>query len=377
MASLRERKRKDGTIYWAVLYRHHNKQTSTSFDDFTKAERFCELATKFGVDNALATIADNVSVVSEITVEQWCLHHVDLLTGVDRNTANKYRAYIRNDIAPVLGTLPLVALTPELVKAWVNEMQEPDEDGKRPASKTVRNKLMFLAGALNTAVPKKIPENPASNIELRPDDDPQEMYFLTKTQFAHLLQEVTPHWRLLVQFLAVTGARWGEVTALRPSDVDRENNRVHIRRSWKHGADGYRLGTTKTTNSVRWIKVPKQLLDQLDYSGEYIFTNRTGGPVRSHGFIRRVWMPAVERAWPSVDDKGQPIQHNRQHPKPRIHDLRHSAASWLLQDRVPMAVVSKHLGHRDIRTTVNTYGHFDEHSMEAISDSMESMVTAV
>ena len=48
MASLRARKRKDGSEYFAVLYRLQGKQTSTSFDDFESALRFWELATKFG-----------------------------------------------------------------------------------------------------------------------------------------------------------------------------------------------------------------------------------------------------------------------------------------------------------------------------------------
>jgi hypothetical protein len=48
MASLRARKRTDGSEYFAVLYRLQGKQTSTSFDDFESASRFCELATKFG-----------------------------------------------------------------------------------------------------------------------------------------------------------------------------------------------------------------------------------------------------------------------------------------------------------------------------------------
>ena len=116
MASLRTRTRKDGTEYYAVLYRLRGKQTSTSFDDFASASRFCDLATKFGAENALSTLKVDATLAT-LTVEQWLHHHIEHLTGVDQDTIDKYRAYVRNDIGPVLGSLPLAALTRDHVVA--------------------------------------------------------------------------------------------------------------------------------------------------------------------------------------------------------------------------------------------------------------------
>ena len=66
-------------------------------------------------------------------------------------------------------------------------MQEPDEDGWTPSVKTMANKRGFLAGALNAAVaPKHIPANPCADIDMPRDDDPREMVFLSRDQFAHL-----------------------------------------------------------------------------------------------------------------------------------------------------------------------------------------------
>ena len=79
-----------------------------------------------------------------------------------------------------------------------------------------------------------------------------------------------------------------------------------IKRAWKQGSGGYRLGATKTKKSRRTINVPKSVLDKLDFGNEWLFVNRAGGPVRAQGFSARVWAPAVERAWPSVDDDGEP-----------------------------------------------------------------------
>jgi integrase len=371
MASLRARKRKDGSEYYAVLYRLQGRQTSTSFDDFESASRFCELATKFGPGNALSTLKVDTTL-STMTVEQWLTKHIDDLTGVDRGTVAKYRAYLKNDIGPVLGSLPLTGLTRDHILGWVKGMQEPDEDDWVPSAKTIRNKFGYLAGALNAAVATAhLPANPCSNIGMPRDDDPREMLFLTHEQFSLLHSKVTEYWRPMVEFMVASGARWGEVAALRPGDVDRAGGTVRISRSWKQGTGGYRLGTTKTRKSKRTINVPRATLEKLDFTHEFLFVNRTGRPVRAQGFSARVWAPAVERAWPSKDGNGDLIKPEL---RPRPHDLRHTCASWMIQSGVPLPVVSDHLGHESIVTTVQTYGHLDRRSMAAAAVAVEAML---
>lgn len=354
-----------------MLYRHDGRQSSTSFDDFVAAQRFCDMANKFGVQNALTALTADVSSTGW-TVESWLRHHVDHLTGVDPNTVAKYRAYIANDIVESLGAIPLVALTRDHVSVWIRRMQQPNDKGKSASAKTVTNKHGFLAGALNAAVRAgHIPANPCSGLRMPRDDDPREMVMLTREEFAHLLRNVTEYWQPLVRFLAASGARWGEVTAMRPTDVDRACGTVNIRQSWKQGVGGYRLGSTKTSRSKRTINVPESVLTTLDYSKEYLFVNRDGGPVRAQGFYSRVWVPALERSWPSRDADGNEIKNPL---RPRVHDLRHSAASWMIQAGVPLAVVQQHLGHESITTTVNTYGHLDRRSMAAAAEAIDDVL---
>lgn len=370
MASLRARTRKNGTEYYAVLYRLQGKQTSTSFDDFESASRFCDLASKFGVENALSTLKVDTTLAT-LTVEEWLNHHIEHLTGVDPNTIEKYRAYVRNDIADPLGSIPLAALTREHVAQWIKAMAKPDANGWRPSAKTITNKHGFLAGALNAAVSANhIPANPCTGMGMPKNDDPREAIFLTREQFALLRSTVTSPWQPMVEFLVASGARWGEAAALRPVDVNREDGTVRISQSWKQGSGGYRLGSTKTKKGMRTINVPKSVLDKLDYSNEFLFVNRVGGPVRAQGFFARVWMPALKRAWPSVDENGEPVKDRSKVLRPRVHDLRHTCASWMIQAGVPLPVIQQHLGHESIQTTVSVYGHLDRRSMAAAADAM-------
>ncbi|MGA5467138.1 tyrosine-type recombinase/integrase [Mycobacterium sp. NPDC050041] len=356
MASLRFAHRKDGSVYTQVLYRHDGRQRSLSFDDHQAAVDFRSLIDQVGVAKALEVIRVEPDAPRRLTVEDWLTHHIDHLTGVDPNTLAKYRAYVRNDIAPLFGAMPLAALDRDDIAKWVNTLADAGAAGK-----TVANKHGFLSGALNAAVAAgHIPANPCDGRRL-PRTEQQEMVFLTREQFGALHDATTAHWQPLVEFLVASGCRWGEAAALQPGDVDRAQSTVRITKAWKYGSGGYRLGPPKTRKSKRTINVPATVLDKLDYTGEWLFTNRAGGPVRAHGFTRRVWAPAVKRA--ALD------------PTPRIHDLRHTCASWMIAAGVPLPVIQQHLGHESIQTTIGVYGHLDRRSSQAAADAISAMLS--
>ena len=132
---------------------------------------------------------------------------------------SRYRAYARNDIVPVLGAIPLGALSRDDVARWVQRLEG--------SGKTIRNKHGFLSSALKAAVKAgRIRSNPAAGQRL-PVTARADMVCLSRDEVAKLLDNVTEYWRPLVEFLVASGARWGEVTALRPTDVDRARIRTH------------------------------------------------------------------------------------------------------------------------------------------------------
>jgi integrase len=244
---------------------------------------------------------------------------------------------------------------------------------KGASGKTIANKHGFLSSALNAAVRAgRIPSNPAAGQRL-PSSERQEMVCLSHADFSRLLGNIPEFWRPLVDFLVASGCRWGEATALKPSDINRAAKTVRIARAWKRTYDrgGYELGPPKTKKSVRTINVPETVLDKLDYSNELIFLNKAGRPVKGNGFHGRVWQPAVERAWPSVDEAGNPFA-DKSVPilRPRIHDLRHTCASWMVLAGVPLPVVQAHLGHESISTTIGLYSHVDRRSGEAAAEAI-------
>jgi integrase len=77
-------------------------------------------------------------------------------------------------------------------------------------------------------------------------------------------------------------------------------------------------------------------------SDEYVFTSRSGAPLRHQNFMTRVWQPALSRA----ELLGL-----------RIHDLRHTHTAWLISAGRPLPSIQRRLGHRSITTTIDRYGH--------------------
>lgn len=374
MAWVKERERKNGTFYYSVFFRELNhetgkmQQTSLSWDDKGDANRCCELIEQLGPDRAREVMKIVQSPRTAQTVTQFLTKHIDHLTGIEPGTAARYRAYVKNDLG-TMGTIPITALSRDDVARWVNSLPG--------SAKTVKNKRDFVSGALKAAVKAGLlPSNPAEGVR-NPRWDRREMVFLEKAEFALLMESVPEYWQPLVQFLVSSGCRWSEATALKPSDVDPAAGTVRITKAWKTGAGGYTLGVPKTRKSVRTINLPAVVLDRLDLTGEWVFTNsgrgkgrfgdgvirRDEGPVRSHSFNPNVWVPAVARA-----------KENGLAKTPRVHDLRHTCASWLIQAGRPLPAVQAQLGHESIQTTSDVYGHLDRSSGRDNADVIAAML---
>ncbi len=367
MAWLKTRERKDGTVYYSVCFRENGRQGSLSWDDYSDALHAHDLINQVGPERAREIMRIIASPRQSQTLTQYLTNHVDRLTGVEKGTLARYRAYIRNDIEDGIGDIPLTVLSRDDVARWVAEMTEDGASGK-----TIANKHGFLAGALSVAVRDgKLEANPCAGNRL-PRWDREEMVFLERDEFDLILTEIPERWKPLVSFLVASGARWSEATALKPRAVNLAAGTVRITKAWKTGGGGYTLGVPKTKKSVRTISVPTRVLEQLNLDKEWLFTNsgrgnsNPNGVVRTHSFSPNVWRPAVARAQAAGLAKS-----------PRIHDLRHTCASWLIQSGVPLPAVQAHMGHESIKTTIDVYGHLDRESGDRVAAAMDRILGSI
>lgn len=350
MASIQARTLTDGSTTYRVLWRHQGRQRSLTFTDPASAEAFRSDVEHHGPDEALRIIDVIDARDRDVTLTEWLTVHVASLTGIRSGTRYRYERFIANDFADI-ATMPLAAITETTVGRWVAGMEARHLSGK-----TIQIKHAFLSGALKAAVRAgKIDRNPCENRRL-PRTVPQEMVFLTRDEFTQVHTAINqPMLADLAMWLVSTGMRFGEATALAPDDVDLDAATARITKAWKHtGAYNRELGPPKSRRSVRTINLPAQALEiaARHNGGEFLFTNHAGNPITTQTFYNYAWRDARKVL---LDGHG----HGK---RPRVHDLRHTCASWMITAGIPLVVVSRHLGHEDITTTANTYGHIDRTS---------------
>lgn len=356
--TVRDRRRGNGTTAYCVRIRTRTTETTRTFTTRRARDTFMKRARHLGIDEALRVLALCPEPV-EPTLGEWadhCYRERDLTEGTARN----YRAY-RVELGK-LAHYPITTISRDDVTRWTQALTR---SGNSP--KTVANKHGWLASIFADAVTAgHVTINPAEGTRL-PKKHRREMLCLTPAQVGQLADMITPHYRSLVLFLATTGLRFGEATALAPEDVDGDT--IRVVKAWRRSrSGGWEVGPPKTRRSVRSVALTPQVADLLNQGRgrAFIFETPSGRPVRHATFTERHWTPtlALLRGEPlPAGSRADAVLRAREPAspawsvKPRIHDLRHTAASWWLAAGTDIHVVRDQLGHESITTTLDTYGH--------------------
>lgn len=372
MASIMRRPRSDGTTAWRVQYRDPGNRTPTgaTFDDYDTAERFSDLVDRLGGPAARRILERSEHGDTSPTLTAALADYLARSHDITDGTKDDYeRIFDRSTITERLGELPVSTITDDDVHAWLAHRSSmiSEQTGAGLSAKTIHNEHGILSTVLQHAVTRGwATGNPAKGVRL-PRLDPADPLEITRAQYEAIHKAMDPDYQALVEFLAVTGVRWGEVTALQWRDITTgAPPRVTVRRAWKKGQKGaWRVeGLPKSDASHRSFTVPQKLVDKLGDRGPkggLVFPNKAGTAITHSNFHQRKWVRACEAA--KVMD-----------PRPRIHDLRGYFASVMLAAGVPIHVVSRRLGHQNIGTTVRVYGHLTRDAQHAGLDDMEAML---
>lgn len=342
MRQVKEFDTADGKRY-RVRYRLGGRETSETFRRRQDAQTFATILDGGGVPDALAWIKAREPQHTAPDFAAYLEHYLAQLTGITSRTRADYRAQYRRYLTS-LGPLPLSLITKAHVAGVVNDM---DAAGLSP--KTIKNAVHMLSSVLALAVEEGIiSRNPCRRVRLprRSIDSDAEPRFLTYAEAGALVAATPAHYRPLVVFLLGTGLRWSEATAIQSRHVNLTNGTVQVRQSWKRIPGGFELGPPKTEKSRRTVNAAAQALAAiaplLGKPQEFVFTTPAGRTVSHSNFYARIWKPACVAA--GLD------------PRPRIHDTRHTHASWLIAEGKSLEQVQDQMGHESILTTRSVYG---------------------
>lgn len=367
MASIRIRKKLDGSQTYTVLWRdpQSKQQQGLTFSSNAEAETVKRILDANGQSFAIAqeTLLRAKSTVP--TVAAVIQEHIDLLVRPSSGTIRNYQTMLELHIKPVLGAIPVDELDFRDITLWIRTML-----AKGKSAKTIRNNQSLLYSSMDMAVRLKYrSDNPCRGVQLPSGEKVEdEARFLTHAEFSQILAIMPERYKDFTQFLVMTGTRFGEATAVTVADVDLMSKppTVRITKAWKRdGNNEFYVGSTKTGAGKRTISLPATLVEILiplvasRQGSDLLFTTGTGGRIAHSIYWQKCWLPTVKAARAAGLEK-----------EPRIHDLRHTHASWLIQDGVSLFTISRRLGHSSTRTTEEVYGHL---MPQALIDGAESV----
>lgn len=293
----------------------------------------------------------------------------DLKETTRSNYATLARTHI---IGAPLGDVTLDRLRPTHVEKWL-----VDRRAAGLADSTVRSAYTVLRQVLDTAVrDHAIARNPAALVK-RPKVEQQEAAYLSPEQVRALLEAAEgSRYRPLFELLVNTGMRRGEALALRWSDVDLEGRSIRVRGTLARIGGELVVTAPKTRKSVRSVHMTdtaerllrSQRVQQAEErlragsvwaaGSAYVFTTETGQPCDPRNALRALKVAADRAGLSGVG----------------LHTLRHSAASVMLTNGVPLKVVSDVLGHSSVAITGDVYGHV---APDVAAQALDALSTAL
>lgn len=375
MASIEERDLANFEHSYRVTWREDGRRRNATFYDRHEAQDFKTAVERNGnrvpadwlrTDELLAGAAGRAARVNAAPLPTLLEAAITHTTSKNTKAQPEHRMKMQRNFErhlDELGAKRVDRVTTADVQAWCDALAA--EDYKYKTIKNLRSDVSTVFKYLEQD--GVVPRNPVKGTSIDADpDDGREPVFLEHYEFDAIAGFLSGEDLVYVELLAATGMRKGEAIVLRVGDVrllDASPN-IRVIKSLKHGHDGnHRIGKPKTRSGIRTIPIVADLVEIL--RRHMIGRAPTELLFPEHGndgtWQRNIWVPAINAS-------GLPAER-----RPRIHDLRHTAASWMLAEGAQLFVVSRVLGHADIQTTANTYGHLDQGSAaEAVARVAEA-----
>jgi len=224
----------------------------------------------------------------------------------------------------------------------------------KPLSDRSLAKLLTLLGTVFRFAQRQelMDGNPAALVR-KPKAVSHQPYLLDGAEIQRLREALDVPWqRLPVELTITTGLRSGELRALTWDNIDLEGSRLHVAQSMTRRGEA---GATKSETSVRTVPLPGYLVPDLKRwrlacplaRAGYMFPGEPNAPgeraaIQADVLLRHILRRALRKAGL---------------PELRFHDLRHMAASFMVEAGVPISRAQEILGHASERTTLRVYAH--------------------
>jgi integrase len=347
--AVRQRVKGKGEPWW-VFVNYQGKRRSFKVGNKEAAEAVADKIRAQLAAGALKLIPDEATPTLADYFQKWIesQHHLKY------STVKSYKQLFEKNLS-TLAPLPMDTITRGQLKDLLNEKHKAGL-----ARNTVRNITRLISNVLNHAVEDGlIAANPTPRLKtIRGKKQKEEINPLTREEARLFLETIEKNFPWYYPFFLCalrTGMRLGELLALEWGDLDFHKGFIEVRRSYS--LTGKRTTSTKT-GKIRRVDMSPQLsliLRTLQAERRRLALERRQGAMPDIVFIRREWQRI--NSFNLRDRVFHRALSKAGLRRIRMHDLRHTFASLLIQNNESLVYVKDQLGHSSIRTTVDIYGH--------------------
>jgi len=317
-----------------------------------------------------------VLVDTQITLNEYLINWLGTIKSAkSHSTWSHYEQVIRIHILPKLGQVKVYELKPEQIQALYSHLQ-----GKKVGAYTILKIHTVLHSALQQAVKMgMLGRNPVS-LTHPPKEPNTEMATLSESQVSQLLIAAMNHrWQALFHLAITTGARQMELLGLKWSDLDWQQQTLKIERQLvRPDGSGIQFSAPKTRFGKRSVALGSKTIELLRKHYErqqderkvaaekwvehgLIFTTSLGGPIHPRNLLRDFKIILKHAGLPII----------------RFHDLRHTAASLMLNNNIAPIIVSRRLGHAKASITLDIYGHLISSLQTEVAEKIDELITPI
>lgn len=293
------------------------------------------------------------------------LYLEDRKVNSKESTWRNKRYRINKWLLPAFARRKVAEITPGDVRHFFNQLKQEKTENETPLSESYLSTLYSdLSAIFNFAVRYYgLNENPCQKAG-GAGKKTRRIHFWTKEEFDRFIATFSHDSIYYIVFLILyyTGLRKGELQALTLADIDYAEGLIHVRKTYDGAAKGEKITPPKTEKSIRDVSLPPTLLITL----KEFFMNRetdrntllfpTGKSTFAYHLNKHALIAGVSVI--------------------KVHEIRHSHASLLINLGCNILLVSERLGHSDIKMTLNVYGHLFPSKQKELADKLEKFLMA-
>lgn len=350
-------------------------KTKKKLNDYLEAEYH-----KFKTEVEAGEYIAPEKLTLELFVTDWETKYA--VKELAETTLANYLSHIKNHILPAIGHMMLIQIKPMHIINLLDEAKRADGSDKLLSERTKQDIYLALRNIFERAVEWKIiKDNPVNTVKKPRINEDQEVNVYDEDEISALFiaAENEPfHWRMFLTLVLAAGLRRSEALGLEWPMVNFDKGTIDIKQAITKGRKGPVIKGPKSKKSKRLISLPSSVINEfesyhlhwkkekmkmrdmwVEEKYNWVFCNEDG----THFY------PDTPTTWWTRFTKRVGVRYIK------LHDLRHTSATLLINQGVHAKIISERLGHSDIRVTMNTYGHVLRKADQEAANKLDGLFT--